>query len=468
MAPDILIVDDEADIRGLMADILRDEGFEAREASCDREAYDAVAARQPSLMILDVWLNNSEHDGLQILENIKKNHPNLPVIMISGHGTVDMAVSATKIGAYDFISKPFKTDVLLHTIDRALSEAKLRKENESLKQLSGQADTQNLAGSSSAITEVQKEVLRVAETESRVLITGSPGSGKNFIARMIHRNSSRKDGPFVVLNCAALAPEMVEETLFGIEASDTTPRRIGLLEEAHGGILLLDEVADMPYETQGRIVRTLHSQKFQRLGGSSYVEVNVRVLATSNKDLHSQMQKGFFREDLYFRLNVVPLIVPGLAERRDDIPVLARELLKKHAVSSGKAAPLLNEDAISVLQTHDWPGNVWELANIMERALILSQSQQKSAIDSEIVSSLLSEQSESKLMSWSRAPEVLNKPLREAREAFEREYLMFHLDRFGGNISRTAEFVGMDRAALHRKLKGLGVQASSKQTGTES
>ncbi|MTI10063.1 nitrogen assimilation response regulator NtrX [Curvivirga aplysinae] len=466
MAPEILIVDDEADIRGLIAEILRDEGYEAREAASDKEAYAAVAARQPALMILDVWLNGSEHDGIQILENIKKNHPSLPVIMISGHGTVDMAVSATKIGAYDFIAKPFKTDVLLHTIERALSEAKLRKENEELKKLSGEGEHLNLVGQSSVITEIQKEIERVAEMESRVLITGDPGSGKNFVAKLIHKQSPRKDGPFVVLNCAALSSEKVEETLFGVEQTPDTPRKVGLLEEAHSGILLLDEVADMPLDTQGRIVRVLHSQKFQRLGGEGFVEVNVRVLATSNKNLQQLMENGLFREDLYYRLNVVPLNIPPLVERRDDIPDLAKQLLKKRAIATGRATPILTEDAVSVLQTHEWPGNVWELANIIERALIIAQNRDNSAISGDVVNSALSEQSESKLMSWSRAPEVLNKPLREARESFEREYLMFHLDRFGGNISRTAEFVGMDRAALHRKLKGLGVQSNTKSTGS--
>lgn len=469
MLPDILIVDDEADIRGLIAEILRDEGYEAREAANDKEAYAAVGARQPALVILDVWLNNSEHDGLQILENIKKNHPNLPIIMISGHGTVDMAVSATKIGAYDFISKPFKTDVLLHTIERALSEARLRRENEELKKLVGEPEQHNLVGSSSIISDVQKEIERVAETESRVLITGAPGAGKSFVARMIHKMSPRKTGPFVVLTCAALSPDAVEETLFGCEETSERPRRVGLLEEAHGGVLLLDEVADMPLETQGRIVRVLHSKKFQRLGGEGWVEVNVRVLATTNKNLENLMETGLFREDLYFRLNVVPLLIPSLSERRDDIPDLARQLLEKNAISTGRSVPLLNSDALSVLQTHDWPGNVWELSNIMERALIKTQSDNtgQDNISAESINAALSEQSESKIMAWSRAPEVLNKPLREARESFEREYLMFHLDRFGGNISRTAEFVGMDRAALHRKLKGLGVQSMSKSASSQ-
>ncbi len=465
MLPEILIVDDEADIRGLIAEILRDEGYEAREASTDKEAYAAVAARQPALMILDVWLNNSEHDGLQILENIKKNHPLLPVIMISGHGTVDMAVSATKIGAYDFISKPFKTDVLLHTIERALSETRLRRENENLKRLAGETDGSELVGSSNVISEVQKEIERVAETESRVLITGAPGAGKSFIARMIHKLSPRNKGPFVVLNCAALGPDDVEETLFGVENSSNRSRKVGLLEEAHNGVLLLDEVADMPLDTQGRIVRVLHSKKFQRVGGESDIEVNVRVLASTNKNLPSLMENGLFREDLYFRLNVVPLTVPSLVDRRDDIPDLAVQLITKNALSTGRAVPRVSEDALSVLQSHDWPGNVWELANIMERVLIKAQSsdlENDTEITADIVTTALNEQSDSKIMAWSRAPEVLNKPLREAREAFEREYLMFHLDRFGGNISRTAEFVGMDRAALHRKLKGLGVQSSNK------
>ncbi|RED53252.1 sigma-54-dependent transcriptional regulator [Aestuariispira insulae] len=462
MAADILIVDDEADIRMQMAGILEDEGFETREAANSAQAYSAVAARQPSLVILDVWLNASEHDGLQILENIKRDHPSLPIIMISGHGTFDMAVSATKIGAYDFISKPFKTDVLLHTIDRALSEAKLRRENEELQKLTGGGIT-GLIGDSVQIQDVRKAIEKVAATESRVMITGAPGAGKSLVARLIHKNSTRADGPFVVLNCASLEPETIDAALFGVEATEHDRRKIGVLEEAHGGTLLLDEVADMSLETQGKIVRVLHSQKFQRLGGDTWVDVNVRVLATTNRDLNALIEQGVFREDLYYRLNVVPLAIPPLSARRGDIPALVTYLMDRSATAKGRTARALGDDALAALQGYGWPGNVWELSNVLERLLILAPGDSCDLIGADSVSAALNESEEENLVGWGNAAEVMSLPLREAREAFERDYLLFHLTRFGGNISRTAEFVGMDRAALHRKLKGLGMNGGPKQ-----
>lgn len=462
MASEILIVDDEIDIRMQIGGILEDEGFETREASNSAEAYAAVAARQPSLVILDVWLNNSEHDGIQILENIKRDHPSVPVIMISGHGTFDMAVSATKIGAYDFISKPFKTDVLLHTIERALGEAKLRRENEALKVMTG-GPAMELIGHSPVIQDIRKSIAKVGATESRVLITGAPGTGKSLVARLIHACSARNDSPFVVLNCASLDPETLDEALFGSEAGEHGPRKIGVLEEAHMGTLLLDEVADMSLATQSKIVRVLHSQRFQRIGGDSWVDVNVRVLATSNRDLGMLMQEGAFREDLFYRLNVVPLTLPPLDQHREDIPELAAYLLKRSATAKGRTARSLAVDAMSALQAYQWPGNVWELANVLERLLILAPGPSEEPIGADSVNTALTENEGAGGGGLWNATEVMNLPLREAREAFEKEYLLFHLTRFSGNISRTAEFVGMDRAALHRKLKGLGVQNTIKQ-----
>ena len=462
MAADILIVDDESDIRMQIAGILEDEGYEPREAANSAQAYEAVAARQPSLVILDVWLNESDHDGLQILENIKRDHPSLPIIMISGHGTFDMAVSATKIGAYDFISKPFKTDVLLHTIERALGEAKLRRENEALKELTG-GDSLKLVGQSAEIQEVLKATDKVAATESRVMITGAPGTGKSLVARMIHENSARADGPFVVLSCASLDTETMDARLFGVEATDSEPRQIGVLEEAHGGTLLLDEVADLSVETQGKIVRVLHSQKFQRMGGSGWVDVNVRVLATTNQDLAELINQGAFREDLFYRLNVVPLTLPTLSARRGDIPELAGYIMERSATAKGRSSRKLGEDAMAALQGYGWPGNVWELTNVLERLLILAPGGPEEPITADSVTAALNESEADNLVGWGNAAEVMSLPLREAREAFERDYLLFHLTRFGGNISRTAEFVGMDRAALHRKLKGLGMNSSQKQ-----
>lgn len=453
MAHEILIVDDEDDIREQIAGILEDEGYQTRTAGSGEAALEAVAARLPSLVILDVWLTGSAYDGLQVLDLLKRDHPALQIVMISGHGTVDMAVNATKKGAYDFIAKPFQTDVLLHTIERALNDIKLKRENEALKTLTGGAEAE-LIGVSNAMQEVRKTIDRVANTDSRVMITGPAGAGKSAVARLIHKRSQRNDGPFVVLNCATLDEENFEAALFGREPNGESARIVGLLEQAHMGTLLLDEVADMPPAVQGKIVRVLHSQRFQRLGGSHWVDVNVRVLATTNRDLQEAMQAGQFREDLYYRLNVVPLTIPPLENRRDDIPLLAEHLMLRSARSKGRAAQPLSSDAVTALQAHDWPGNVWELANVVERLLLSSQAGETIKADS--VAKAIGDDGVD-VLRWERAQEVMNQPLREAREAFEREYLLFHLTRFGGNISRTAEFVEMDRAALHRKLKGLGV-----------
>ena len=454
MAHEILIVDDEADIRTQIAGILEDEGYQARVAASGEAALEAVANRLPALVILDVWLAGSAYDGIQLLELLKRDHPALQIVMISGHGTVDMAVNATKKGAYDFIAKPFQTDVLLHTIDRALEDVKLKRENEALKTLTGGAEAE-LIGVSAAVQDIRKAIERVAPTDSRIMITGPSGVGKSAIARLIHNRSNRRDGPFIVLNCAALDEENFETALFGREPSGDEPRMVGVLEQAHMGTLLLDEVADMPDPVQGKIVRVLHSQRFQRVGGGNWVDVDVRVLSSSNRDLNESMRGGRFREDLYYRLNVVPLEVAPLSERRDDVPPLADHLIKRSATAKGRAPITLTADAVTALQAHDWPGNVWELANVAERLLLSGTSD--TPVQADAVLRAIGEDG-ADVLRWERAQEVMNQPLREAREDFEREYLLFHLTRFGGNISRTAEFVEMDRAALHRKLKGLGVQ----------
>jgi len=461
MAHDILIIDDEDDIRKQIAGILSDEGHQAREASNSTDGFNEIASRQPSLLILDVWLNNSELDGLQMLEIINRDYANLQVIVISGHATFDMAVSATKMGAYDFISKPFKTDVLILTVERAIKDARLRRENRDLQQQSGGLINE-LVGSSSVLTQVRHTIDRVAPTDSRVLVTGAPGSGKSLVGRILHNRSARRDGPFVILNCATLQADTLETALFGGENSDATTHVVGLLEQAHGGTLLLDEVADMSLETQGKIVRMLHSQRFQRVGGSRWIEVDVRVIATTHRDLQALMTGEQFREDLYYRLNVVPIVVPPLSARREDIPSLTQYFMSRSANAKGRAPRIINDSAMASLQAYEWPGNVWELVNVVERLLLLAPGALDVPVTSENVLQA-TDQDDSDVMRWDRAPELMNSPLREAREAFETEYLMFHVTRFGGNISRTAEFVGMDRAALHRKLKMLGVHNAVRQ-----
>ena len=461
MAHDILIIDDEDDIRKQIAGILSDEGHQAREASNSTDGFNEIASRQPSLLILDVWLNNSELDGLQMLEIINRDYANLQVIVISGHATFDMAVSATKMGAYDFISKPFKTDVLILTVERAIKDARLRRENRDLQQQSGGLINE-LVGGSSVLTQVRHTIDRVAPTDSRVLVTGAPGSGKSLVGRILHNRSARRDGPFVILNCATLQADTLETALFGGENSDATTHVVGLLEQAHGGTLLLDEVADMSLETQGKIVRMLHSQRFQRVGGSRWIEVDVRVIATTHRDLQALMTGEQFREDLYYRLNVVPIVVPPLSARREDIPSLTQYFMSRSANAKGRAPRIINDSAMASLQAYEWPGNVWELVNVVERLLLLAPGALDVPVTSENVLQA-TDQDDSDVMRWDRAPELMNSPLREAREAFETEYLMFHVTRFSGNISRTAEFVGMDRAALHRKLKMLGVHNAVRQ-----
>lgn len=466
MANDILIVDDEADIRKIIAGILQDEGYETREAGGSAEALAAIQSRQPNLIILDVWLQNSQFDGLQLLEMVRRDSPDQQVVMISGHATFDMAVRATKMGAYDFLTKPFKSDVLLHTISRALEDARLRTENRSLKAQVG-GTISDLTGSSPAIVQLRQALEKVAPTDSRVLITGSPGAGKSVVARLLHDQSHRSGGPYVVLNCAGLEPDRLEPALFGTEATDNDARRVGVLEQAHGGTLLLDEIADMPIETQSKIVRVLHRPRFNRLGGEGWVEVDARVIATTNRDLKREIDAGNFREDLYYRLNVVPLTVPPLSVRRADIPDLARQVMEKAAAGKGRSPKPLSEEALIALQAYEWPGNVWELVNVIERLLLPTSGDPDAPVRADAVAEAIGGGSPDFLRSDASLG-IMNQPLREAREDFERQYLTFHLARFGGNISRTAGFVGMDRAALHRKLKGLGVHNAERAQKTQA
>ncbi|HYH39546.1 MAG TPA: sigma-54 dependent transcriptional regulator [Azospirillum sp.] len=460
MAHDILIVDDESDIRMLIAGILNDEGIKTREAANADEAFTQVAARRPNLVILDIWLQGSRLDGLQILEQLMRDHPNLPIIMISGHGTIETAVSAIKIGAYDFIEKPFKADRLLLMVERAIEAARLRRENEELRLRAG--GEVELIGRSSSVTHVRQSIEKVAPTGSRVLITGPAGSGKEVVARQIHQRSRRATGPFVGLNCATMRPDRLEIELFGTEGGvDGGGRKIGTFEQAHGGTLLLDEVADMPLETQGKIVRALQEQTFERVGGGHRVEVDVRVIATSNRDLQAEIENGRFRQDLFYRLAVVPIRVPALAERREDIPLLAKHFMVRSAEAAGLPAREFGEDAMAALQAYDWPGNVRQLRNVVDWLLIMAQGDHKEPIRADMLPPEIGAITPT-VLKWDKGGEIMGLPLREAREVFEREYLLAQVTRFGGNISRTAAFVGMERSALHRKLKSLGVHGNEK------
>lgn len=459
MAHDILIVDDERDICTLIAGILEDEGHTARRAHNSTEAIDAVRQRRPALVILDVWLQGSELDGLQLLEVIRREDPPIPVVMISGHGTIDTAVSAIKTGAYDFIEKPFKADRLLLVVDRAIEADKLKRENATLRRRAGGDVT--FVGSSASAASVRTQIERAAPTGSRVLIVGASGAGKETMARLIHQSSKRADGPFVVVNCSTLPTERLDIELFGTdgETEGDTLRVSGAFEMAHGGTLLLKEVADLPLPLQSRLARVLQEQSFARDGGKTRVEVDVRVLASTSRTLQEEITSGLFREELYHRLNVVSLRVPPLSERREDIPELSADLLRRVADATGLPTRTIGEDTLAALQGHDWPGNVRQLRNVIERLLILAPVG-GGPIRADVLPSDVSEDSPS-VLRWEKGGEIMQLPLRDAREVFEREYLLAQVTRFGGNISRTATFVGMERSALHRKLKSLGLHGTA-------
>jgi two-component system, NtrC family, nitrogen regulation response regulator NtrX len=455
MAADILIVDDEADIRDLVSGILEDEGFGTRVAGNSDEALTSITARRPNLVFLDIWLQGSKLDGLQALDVIKEQHPELPVVMISGHGNIETAVSAIKRGAYDFIEKPFKADRLVLVASRALETYELRREVKALKQLS--PVSHGLVGLSTSMNQLRQVVERVAPTNSRILIVGPPGAGKELTARTLHSASERSRGPFVVINAAAITPERMEVELFGVEQTNgSTARKVGALEEAHGGTLFIDEIADMPRETQNKILRVLVDQTFQRVGGGVKVNVDVRIVSSTSRNLEAEIGAGKFREDLYHRLSVVPIRVPPLAERRDDIPQLVDYFMEQISQSTGLPKRRIGEDAMAVLQSHDWPGNVRQLRNNVERLMILAGGDADAVINAGMLPQDVGSMVPS-MPNGNGGEQLMGLPLREAREVFEREYLVAQISRFGGNISRTAEFVGMERSALHRKLKALGI-----------
>ncbi|KUP92552.1 nitrogen assimilation response regulator NtrX [Tritonibacter horizontis] len=452
---DILIVDDERDIRELVSDILEDEGYATRKAANSEECIAAFEAAPPSLLILDIWLKDSQMDGIDILKTVKRDHPEVPVVIISGHGNVEIAVAAIKQGAYDFIEKPFNIDQLMVVIRRAMETSRLRRENTDLRRKDvGAAD---MVGTSPAFRTLIGQLDKVTKSNGRVMLTGAAGSGKEVAARYIHANSNRAGAPFITVNCASIEPERMEYVLFGRESSERGVEP-GLLEQADGGVVFFDEVADMPLGTQSKILRVLVDQQFVRVGGTEKLKVDLRVISATNRDLESEIQQGNFRQELFHRLNVVPINVPALADRREDIPLLTEYFIAHFNTTQGLPLRALSDDAVALLQTMMWPGNVRQLKNLVERVLILGET-------SDPIQAKDLPREEEKIESEGRvvlSGALATLPLREAREAFEREYLLTQINRFGGNISRTASFVGMERSALHRKLKSLGVVTSNK------
>ena len=455
MSLDILIVDDEKDIRDLVAGVLSDEGYETRTAENSDSALDAITDRRPSLVLLDVWLRGSKMDGLEILKEVKAADPDLPVIVFSGHGNIDTAVAAVGLGAIDFIEKPFNIDQLLVVIRRAMETSRLRHENQSLKRRD--APSTEMIGDSASFRTLISQLDKVTKSNGRVLLRGPAGSGKEVAARYIHANSNRADAPFVTVNCAGVEPDRMEEVLFGREGKDNGVQP-GLLEQANGGVIYFDEVADMPLGTQGKILRVLVDQQFTRVGGSDKVRVDLRVISSTSRDLEAEIEADRFRQELFHRLNVVPIPVPSLEERREDIPLLGAHFIAECNKSQGLSAREFSDEAAALMQTMVWPGNVRQLKNLVERVLILGDG--TGPIEAkELPNEQHSSDEEGRVV---LSGSLATLPLREAREAFEREYLLTQINRFGGNISRTANFVGMERSALHRKLKSLGVVTTNK------
>jgi two-component system, NtrC family, nitrogen regulation response regulator NtrX len=455
MPYDILIVDDEADIRDLVAGILEDEGFGTRTARDSDTAIAEITSRRPSMVFLDIWMQGSKLDGLQLLEVIKQDHADVPVVMISGHGNIETAVAAIRKGAYDFIEKPFKADRLILVANRALETSRLKREVKELKQLAPVSSTR--VGRSPSMNQLRQTVERAAKANSRIMIVGPSGGGKELAARTLHGMSSRAEGPFVVINAAAIVPERMEIELFGVEQSNGEyQRKAGALEEAHGGTLFIDEVADMPKETQSKILRVLVDQTFQRVGGSTKVSVDVRIVSSTTRNLEVEIAEGRFREDLYHRLSVVPIRVPPLSDRREDIPELVEYFMDQISHATGLPRRKIGDDAMAVLQSHVWPGNVRQLRNNVERLMILAGGDPDATISADMLPQDVGSMVPA-MPTGHNGEHIMGLPLREAREVFERDYLIAQISRFSGNISRTAEFVGMERSALHRKLKALGV-----------
>lgn len=455
---DILIVDDEEDIRELISEILRDEGFATRTAANADQCQSAINAEQPALMILDIWLKDSHMDGIDILKATRRDNPDIPVVIISGHGNIEIAVAAIKQGAYDFIEKPFNIDQLMVVVARAMETSRLRRENTELRRK--EVTSSEMVGESMPYKALLSQLKKVMNSNGRVMLTGPAGAGKEVAARHIHAHSNRAGGPFVTVSSASIEPERMEAVLFGREG---TERGIepGLLEQAHGGVIYFDEVADMPLGTQSKILRVLVDQQFTRVGGADKVRVDMRVISSTNRDLATEIKAGRFREELYHRLNVVPIAVPSLEDRREDIPMLAEHFIAALNKSQGLPLRELSDETRAHLQTLRWPGNVRQLRNVIERVLILGEG--AGPIEPGELPNPGEGGGDDGDLTLSGS--LASLPLREARELFERQYLMTQINRFGGNISKTAAFVGMERSALHRKLKSLGVVTSNRAGG---
>jgi two-component system nitrogen regulation response regulator NtrX len=460
MAADILIIDDEEDIRELIGGILEDEGYEARLAGNSDAALAAIAERRPSMVVLDIWLQGSRLDGLDLLIEIKEVHKDLPVVIISGHGNIETAVSAIKRGAYEYIEKPFKADKLIHVVGRALENSRLKRENQQLRNQTG--DSNEIVGSSNNIRNLTQALKRAAPSNGRIMLFGPMGSGKELAARSIHNWSMRAEAPFVVLPAATMLPERMEEELFGVEDDDGKPVRIGKLEEAHGGTLYLDEVADMPLETQSKVLRVLVDQTFNRVGGAKQVKVDVRIVSSTARDLESMIKDSSFREDLLHRLAVVPITLPSLHEHREDIPELVNHFCSLYSTQTGQPLRDFSDDAIAIIQTMDWHGNVRQLRNSVERLLIMTGGEPGQPVVASMLPADLAGTSRGS-STGGGLESLMSLPLREARETFESDYIKAQLSRFGGNISKTATFVGMERSALHRKMRALDITIAERE-----
>ena len=449
----ILIVDDERDIRDLIGDILKDEGYAVRLAGDSDAAMREINGNPPDMIILDIWLKDSAMDGIDILGHSRRDNPDIPVVIISGHGNIEIAVAAIKQGAYDFIEKPFNIDQLLVVIQRAMETSKLRRENNQLRVRD--VTSSDMIGQSPAFRSLKSQLDKVTRSNGRIMLTGPAGAGKEIAARYIHAHSDRASAPFVSVNSASIEPDRMEEVLFGRESAERGIEP-GLLEQAHGGVVFFDEVADMPLGTQSKILRVLVDQQFSRVGGNDKVRVDIRVISATNRRLEDEITAGRFREELFHRLNVVPIAVPSLESRREDIPLLADYFIAQFNRTQGLPQRKFDDDAVALMQTMAWPGNVRQLRNVIERVLILGPDR------GTIVPRELPSTESPSPGTTGFSSDLATLPLREAREMFEREYLLSQINRFGGNISRTASFVGMERSALHRKLKSLNIVTTSK------